>query len=353
MIKRIRSSLLLAAFPLLIASSNMLAADGGEWNIASRVLPPPAAASEALSSSIARTPQPVPPQPGMMPQTPEQWEAFVEQATGAQTIPLETLEQISNTSIEKQQLAGVTVYWVTPSTIAPEHEDHLFLHVHGGGYVILGGDAAPSEAATIASTSGIRSISVDYRMPPAAPFPAAVDDTIAVYQELLKTMPANKIAIGGTSAGGGLAFAAVHRMKELGLPLPGAIFAGTPWADLSKTSDTLYTNQGIDRVLIAYEGLLSAAAELYAAGEDLKHPLISPLYGDFSGFPPTILISGTRDLLLSDTVRAQRKLRDQGIVADLHVFEGMSHAGYLFETTSPEAISSMEEISLFFKQHLD
>ena len=96
-------------------------------------------------------------------------------------------------------------------------------------------------------------------------------------------------------------------------------------------------------MLISYDGLLSAAAEIYADGEDLKHPLISPLYGDFSGFPPTILISGTRDLLLSDTVRAQRKLRDEGIIADLHVFEGMSHAGYLLEAGSPEAISSMNE----------
>jgi|AP95_1055475.scaffolds.fasta_scaffold02556_1 acetyl esterase/lipase len=345
--------LFLVASALLLSSSNLYAADGSDWNIASRLLPPPAAASEALSSSIASTPQPTPPPPGMMPQTPEQWEAFIEQATSAQTIPLETLAQMSNTTIEKQQLAGVTVYSVTPDTIAPEHKDHLFLHVHGGGYVILGGDAAPSEAATIAASSGIRSISVDYRMPPAAPFPAAVDDTIAVYREILKTTPANKIAIGGTSAGGGLSFAAVHKMKELGLPLPGAIFAGTPWADLSKTSDTLFTNEGIDRVLISYDGLLSAAAEIYADGEDLKHPLISPLYGDFSGFPPTILISGTRDLLLSDTVRAQRKLRDEGIIADLHVFEGMSHAGYLLEAGSPEAISSMNEISLFFKKHLD
>ena len=130
--------LFLVASALLLSSSNLYAADGSDWNIASRLLPPPAAASEALSSSIASTPQPTPPPPGMMPQTPEQWEAFIEQATGAQTIPLETLAQMSNTTIEKQQLAGVTVYSVTPDTIAPEHKDHLFLHVHGGGYVKIG-----------------------------------------------------------------------------------------------------------------------------------------------------------------------------------------------------------------------
>ena len=99
--------LFLVASALLLSSSNLYAADGSDWNIVSRLLPPPAAASEALSSSIASTPQPTPRPPGMMPQTPEQWEAFIEQATSAQTIPLETLAQMSNTTIEKQQLAGV------------------------------------------------------------------------------------------------------------------------------------------------------------------------------------------------------------------------------------------------------
>jgi len=169
----------------------------------------------------------------------------------------------------------------------------------------------------------------------------------------LQSYAPKAIAIGGTSTGGGLSLAAVHRMKQLNLPLPGAVYAGTPWSDMTKTSDTLYTNEGIDRVLVTYDGLLKGAAEIYAAGTDMKDPLISPVYGDFTGFPPTVLITGTRDLFLSDTVRVHRKMRNTGVVADLHVFEGMSHAEYLIELGSAESTETFAEVSRFFKMHLE
>ena len=346
-----RAKLFLPILALLLFQISAQAAE--EWTIQSRNLPAPAAASDALSSAIARIPQPNVATSSFSPQTPEQWVAFVNGASAARDVPLATLEQTANVSIEKDVVAGVTVYRVVPNQIAPEHRDDIFFHIHGGAYVLGGGDGAVAEAVQVASSSGIRAISVDYRMPPESPFPAAVDDTIAVYREVLKSFAPGNIAIGGTSTGGGLSFATVLQMKALGLPVPAAIFAGTPWADLSKTSDTLFTNEGIDRVLVTYDGLLKGAAELYAGGENLKHPLISPLYGNFSGFPPTILVSGTRDLLLSDTVRAHRKLRDAGVVAELHVFEGLSHAGYLFDPTAPESVSTFSEISQFFKTHLD
>lgn len=341
--------LTVAIFPMFFHSS-VLAAE--EWTIESRSLPAPAAASDALSSSLASIPQPNVAASSVHPQTPEQWVALIDAVDGAQAIPLETLEQMANVSIEKDRVAGVTVYRVEPAQIAAEHTDDIFFHIHGGGYVLGGGDNAVAEAVQVAASSGIRAISVDYRMPPESPFPAAVDDTIAVYREVLKNYAPEHIAIGGTSTGGGLSFATVLQMKNLDLPVPAAMFAGTPWADLTKTSDTLYTNEGIDRVLVTYDGLLKGAAELYAGDEDLKHPLISPLYGDFNGFPPTVLVSGTRDMLLSDTVRAHRKLREAGVVADLHVFEGLSHAGYLVNPAAPESVSAFTEISQFFKTHL-
>jgi acetyl esterase/lipase len=268
------------------------------------------------------------------------------------SLDLDALGKSAGVTITRDTIAGVKVYHVTPDRIAPEHKNHLFVHVHGGGYVLEGGDSSVTEAVVVAASSGIRALSIDYRMPPDAPFPAAVDDTIAVYREVLKTRQPGQIAIGGTSAGGGLSFAAIHQMKSLNLPVPGAIFAGTPWADLTKTSDTLYSLEGIDRILVSYDGLVESLALFYADGQDLKNPLISPLYGDFNGFPPTILVSGTRDMFLSDTVRAHRKLRDAGVVADLHVFEGLSHAGYLVAAGSPESISTFQEVSMFFKTHL-
>ena len=135
--------------------------------------------------------------------------------------------------------------------------------------------------------------------------------------------------------------------------MPGVLFAGTPWADLTDSSDSLHTNAGIDRILVSYDGLLRIGAELYADGESLEHPLISPLYGDFSDFPPTILISGTRDMLLSDTARAHRKLLAAGSIAELHVFEGMSHAEYMILPDTPEGSESLNEISRFLKLHLN
>jgi len=332
--------------PCLIAQS------AAPWTISERSLPAPDHASAELAAAIANAPQPDPDAAASnYPQSDNQWLQM--QTAARNQNPLPALEEALGVQIESSQIAAVTVYEITPMAIAPEHREHLFLHLHGGGYVLGGGPGAASEGAQISAAAGIRVVSVDYRMPPAAPFPAAVDDTIAVYRELLNEYSAGEIAIGGTSAGAGLSFAAVMQMKNLGLSVPGAVFAGTPWADLTDSSDSLHTNAGIDRILVSYDGLLQIGAELYADGEALTHPLISPLYGDFSGFPPTILISGTRDMLLSDTVRAHRKLLAEGVQADLHVFEGMSHAEYMIMPDIPEGQQTLAEISRFLKSHLD
>ena len=160
------------------------------------------------------------------------------------------------------------------------------------------------------------------------------------------------MVIGGTSAGGNLAVASVLRLKQLKLPLPSAVVASTPWADLSRTDDSYFTNEGIDRVLVTYEGVLAAAAKLYAHGTDLKEPLISPVYGDFNGYPPTILFTGTRDLFLSGTVRTHRKMRAAGVDAELHVFEAMSHGGWMGFVDLPESHVFTSEVAAFLKRHL-
>ena len=209
---------------------------------------------------------------------------------------LERLASRRGLAIDQLDIDGVGVFRLTPNEPAEVHDGHAFVYLHGGAYVYGGGRSGLGEASIIASRAGLAVIAVDYRMPPKYPFPAAVDDVVTVYRRLLKTYPATALAIGGTSAGGGLALAAVHRFKQLGLGVPGAIYAGTPWADLTKTGDSLYANEGLDRVLVTYDGPLGAAAELYAGGHDMTDPLISPVYGDFTGFPATYLVTGTRDL---------------------------------------------------------
>lgn len=325
-------------------------ADAG-WILGERTVPTPAAASEALRSAIAAADAPnVEQRRAMTSLSAEQWKAFSIQQAAA--TDLDVVKAQFGVHIEKSSVEGVPVYRVTPDEPTPAHEGHLFLHLHGGGYVLGGGDAAVTEAAVIAGALGIRAISVDYRMPPDHPFPAAVDDAVAVYRSVIENHPADKIVVGGTSAGGGLTLATTHRLEQLGIVAPGALWLGTPWADLTKTSDSLFTNEGIDRVLITYDGLLGAMARLYAGDEDLEHPLISPIYGDFVDFPPTQLVTGTRDMFLSDTARVHRAIRGAGGVADLNVYEGMSHAEYIMVLDSTESKQVMADLSAFLVEHL-
>lgn len=287
------------------------------------------------------------------PTSDQEWKAFVKQSDGAASQSVDAMAQAFGVEFAHHVVDGVNIYQVTPNEINPAHEDHRFLFVHGGAYVIGGGEAGLLEAFLIASRAKIKVISIDYRMPPDHPFPAAVEDVVTIYRHVLENRPAKAIALGGTSAGGGLTLASIHRFHELGLETPGAIYAGTPWADLTTASDSLHTNAGLDRILVSSDGLLKAAAELYAAGEDLTHHLISPVYGDFSNFPPAYLVTGTRDMLLSDTVRVHRKLRANGNIADLNVYEGFSHADYLLAPTSPESQEVYAELDKFLLIHLD
>ena len=251
--------------------------------------------------------------------------------------------------MNEKVIAGVTVREFTPENLPADKRDKVLIFLHGGAYVHFSGEIGSFEALTMAQHGQYRVVAVDYRMPPDHPFPAAVDDAVAVYQALLKSYQSRNIGIFGGSAGGGLTASTVIAARDSGLPLPGAVALNTPWSDLSKTGDTYFTNEWVDVQLPTYDGNLGAAARLYAGEYDLKHPLISPVYADYNkGFPPSILISGTRDLLLSCTVRLHRKLRQAGVTAELHVFEAMWH-GF---GNVPEGQEANAEIVAFFDRHL-
>src|SRR5271154_2053667 len=190
-------------------------------------------------------------------------------------------------------------------------------------------------------------------MPPDAPYPAGMDDAVRAWRAVAATMNPRRVAIEGTSTGGGMTLALMLRLKAEGLPLPGAIAPGTPWSDMTKTGDTYFANEMVDNVLVSNDGWLGDAAVLYANGHDLKDPMLSPIYGDLQGFPPTILTTGTRDLFLSNTVRVHRKLREAGVTADLLVFEGLSHAQYLFSPDAPESREHFAEVGAFFDKYLE
>lgn len=258
--------------------------------------------------------------------------------------------------IEKTTLAGVTVRIITPENLPREHEHIVLMNVHGGAYVYFGGDLSVLEGVRYAMDGQYRVVSVDYRMPPDHPFPAAVDDSLAVYRELLTIYEPENVAIFGGSAGGGLAAATVLQARDAGLPLPAAVVMNTPWSDLSKNGDSYFSNHGVDPILPSYDGVLGAAAKLYAGEYDLKHPLISPVYADYSkGFPPSLLITGTRDLLLSSTVRLHQAIKEAGFDADLLVFDAMWH-GFTADPSMPEARSANAQVmeflnSVFFEKN--
>ncbi|NKI15910.1 alpha/beta hydrolase [Spongiibacter sp. KMU-166] len=256
-------------------------------------------------------------------------------------------------SIEQDSIDGVNVYWLTPETIDPQHENHLFINLHGGGYIMGAGMAGNDEAVLIAARAKMKVLAVDYRMAPDHPAPAGLNDVTAVWKYLLKSRSAGSMAMGGTSAGGGLTLGSIHKFKDMGLELPGAIYAGTPGGDCYKTGDSHYINEGVDRMLVSRHGILRRVSEEIYPGElGAEHCYVSPLRGDFENFPPGCLISGTRDALLSDTVMVHRKLRRAGVEADLHIYEGLSHADYMEVWDSPESREHYAELNAFLLKHL-
>jgi acetyl esterase/lipase len=247
---------------------------------------------------------------------------------------------------------GVRVHVITPETIPAKNRRRVLVHVHGGCYVLSAGEAGTIEGILMAGVGHFKVISVDYRMPPEAYFPAALDDSVTVYRNVIKTTPPKRVAVFGLSAGGALTLEMMLKARELNLPMPAAIGVGTPMADATNVGDSFYTNEGVDNLLVSRNGFCDAATVVYAHGHDLKDPLISPIYGDLHGFPPAILTTGTRDLLLSNTVRTHRKLRRSGVEADLNVYEGQSHAHWARDDSIPETREAFGEIAAFFDKHM-
>jgi monoterpene epsilon-lactone hydrolase len=152
---------------------------------------------------------------------------------------------------------GVKVFIVTPDEIPPENRNRLLVHIHGGCYVLFPGEAGATEAITMAGLEHFKVISVDYRMPPEAYFPAAIDDVLTVYKTAQRTTDPKNMAIFGTSAGGALTLEVILRAKEQGVALPGAISAGTPMSDATKTGDSFYTNELVDNVAFPGTGVIT------------------------------------------------------------------------------------------------
>ncbi len=355
--------LILSFLCLVTFTSEMLSASSGEKNtvapgtefgarqIPARTIPVPSDVSPELSEIISR---PLNPNLNLTPGSSEEWRELVRKASESDVEKYAALRQRFPVDVEGISLGDIKAHLVTPKLLPKENSDRILFHLHGGGYVFNGGEAGAGEAVLMAYHGKYRVISIDYRMAPDHPYPAALEDAVNAYLEIIKKYSPGKVAIFGTSAGGGLSAATVLKLIEIGAPLPGAVGLGTPWADLTKTGDTLSTNEFIDNVLVSYNGMLKSCANLYAGSHDMKDKFISPVYGDYTRqFPPTIFTTGTRDLFLSDTARLERKLRLAGVETRMQVIEGMSHAQYIMGWSAPESTEAFEVIGKFFDKHLE
>lgn len=226
--------------------------------------------------------------------------------------------------------------------------DRVLLYLHGGGYALGSARCSREFAARLARASGMDIYLADYRLAPEHPFPAAVDDALAVYRHIIQrgTAP-ESIAIGGESAGGGLAFATLLGIKQMAekWPLPACAFGLSPWVDLELTGAS--AQPGIlDDAMARIEDIREMAQ--WYAGNRLRDPLVSPLHGDLQGLPPMLLQVGTRELLLDDATRFASRAWSAGVDVDLQVFAGLTHVWQVVPHL-PEAQRAVAAISDFLR----
>lgn len=321
------------------------------WHLGPRDLPLPQGASDELRESIAATAQPDLSSEPMLPADDAALRALVAEADALAIEGVRLLRDRVGATVTPDVIGGVPVFHVTPAKLDPRHGDHIFVYVHGGAFVLNAGEAGAAEAIVIAHRLGMRAVSIDYRMAPDHPLPAPADDVLAVYRHVVGEHPAASVALGGSSGGGNLCTVAVQRAVRDGIDVPGALYLGTPGNDMSDVGDTLYINRGIDRAIPRREDYVNAV-RFHADGRELTDPMVSPVYGRFDAFPPTFLVTGTRDLLLSATVRTHTRIRAAGSIADLVVLEGIGHGDYGNPLDSPESRFTYSELNKFLLQHL-
>jgi acetyl esterase/lipase len=236
------------------------------------------------------------------------------------------------------------------STGASRHDRHI-LYLHGGCYVVGWPGLYRDLTWRIATLCRSRVLCIDYRLAPEHPFPAALDDAVAAYRWLLgQGADPHRIALMGDSAGGGLVFATMLRLRDEGVDLPSAAVVVSPWTDLALTGESLRLNADID-ALIPVE-LAPRVVDLCLAGADPRNPYASPLYGDPTGLPPTLILVGGDDILRDDAVRMAEKMRAAGCHVEIEVWPHMWHVWHMLMRVMPEAKAAIARIAKFMQDRL-
>lgn len=243
---------------------------------------------------------------------------------------------------------GVPGEWLVPAGAGSER---AFLYLHGGGYCQGSIVSHRKLAGHLAKAAGMRGLIVDYRLAPEHPFPAALDDALAAFAFLLEGgYEAHRTGIAGDSAGGGLALATALALREADLPAPGGLVLLSPWTDLACTGDSLTGNLGKD--LLIHLGDDSPGIGWYAGDNDLRAPLISPLYADYANFPPFIVHVGAHEVLLDDSTRLAERAREAGCDVTLEIWPEMQHVFQIAAGNVPESDASVSKLGAWLDERL-
>ncbi|PRP90944.1 Monoterpene epsilon-lactone hydrolase [Enhygromyxa salina] len=251
-------------------------------------------------------------------------------------------EMPAGVAVERGTVAEVPVEWLTPTNEATR----VVLHLHGGGFALGSCQSHRALAARIGVASKARVVVPDYRLAPENPFPAGLDDVVEVYAALLADgLRAEQIVVSGDSAGGNLALSTLLRAAARGLPMPRAVVLLSPWTDLTLTGESLETRAAVDPWL--QPEMLEPMRETYLGGGDPADPFASPLWGDLSLFPPTLVHVGDHEILLSDSQRLVERAAAAGVDVELHVGQELWHVWHLFSPGLPDANDALARIGAF------
>lgn len=251
-------------------------------------------------------------------------------------------------AVHKTVLGGRPALDLEPAGAA---ERGRLLYLHGGGYVIGSPDTHTGLAGELAARTGLRATSVDYRLAPEHPFPAAVDDGLAAYRDLLAAgADPREIVVAGDSAGGGLSIATLLAAREAGLPQPAAVVVFSPWADLTLSGESMRTKEDADPIFS--EADVRAYADLYIGSGDRSHPLASPVFADLAGLPPMLVQVGADEVLLDDAVRLAARAGAAGVEATLEIGPGLPHVYQTEYGRLDEADAALDRAARFLAGHL-
>jgi acetyl esterase/lipase len=282
----------------------------------------------------------------------KEWQSLNQQITpmfSEMSRPIVDLYQPNFSAID---LGGVKVLDIKPRDWL--NDGNVLVFVHGGGFTSLSANSTLGFTVPVANKTGLHVISVDYTLAPTSKWNQTTDEILSVVQALVKDQgySMSDIAIYGDSAGGNLVAGSVLKMRDTGMGLPSAIVLWSPWVDLTGKGDSYVTLEG-DDPFSSYNATLKNMAGAYATPSEQENPYVSPVYGNFTkGFPPTLLQVGTKEILLSDSVRLYQALEQADIPVKLDIYEGMPHVfqGYMFNT--PESNLALNKMSNFLNEYL-